>query len=159
MLMPYLHERKVVLNRIKSKTKYFYTSFKVSKDMNTQMINYQKQTKTDEVTLIVCFNLLETKIYMYLENGVIAARYDYSIFKHKYGEIVATSSDGLNFIFKKKSKNEISYITLDINGLKFNKSINSEHMLKAYISSHHKSLKENRHRLFFHNPRNCTFRF
>ena len=159
MLMPYLHERKVVLNRIKSKTKYFYTSFKVSDDMNTEMINYQKQTKADEITLIVCFNLLEAKIYMYLENGVIAARYDYSIFKHKYGEIVATSSDGLNFIFKKKSKNQISYITLDINGLKFNKSIDSAQLLKTYIKSHHKHLSENHQRLFFHNPINCTFRF
>ena len=79
MVMPYLHERKVVLNRCKTRTKYFYTSFKVSKNTepNSQMRTFQETTKSSEITLIVCINLLESKIYMYLENGVIAKRYDY----------------------------------------------------------------------------------
>jgi putative ribosome biogenesis GTPase RsgA len=75
--MPYLHERKVVLNRLKTNTNYFYTSFKVKENdefSNRQIEQYMDLTETNEVTVIVCFNLLEAKLYMYLENGVILYR-------------------------------------------------------------------------------------
>ena len=61
---------------------------------------YRKLTKTDEITLIVCVNFLESKIYMYLENGVIVKRYNFSDYKTKFGEIVTTSANGLNFLMK-----------------------------------------------------------
>lgn len=31
MIMPYLHERKIYLNRMKMNTKYFYTTFQTNK--------------------------------------------------------------------------------------------------------------------------------
>ena len=82
--MPYLHERKIVLNRIKTNTKYFYSSFQLegkSHWTNDQIESYLEITKSKEVTLINCMNLLESKIYLYLENGVIAYRHDFTHIK------------------------------------------------------------------------------
>jgi len=58
-------------------------------------------------------NLTEHKYYVYRENGILVNRIDYSHWVEEYGEPVATSENGLNFIFKKKTKNIISIIHLD----------------------------------------------
>lgn len=45
-------------------------------------------------------NLTEHKYYVYKENGILVNRIDYSEWVEEFGEPVATSENGLNFIFK-----------------------------------------------------------
>jgi len=67
-------------------------------------------------------NLTEHKYYVYLENGILINRIDYSKWVEDYGEPIATSENGLNFIFKKRNNTEISIIHLDENNLTLIKS-------------------------------------
>lgn len=47
--------------------------------------------------MIVAVNLTESKYYIYLEKGILKNRVDFVEFTRKYGEIVTTSVNGLNF--------------------------------------------------------------
>ena len=68
---------------------------------------------------------------MYLENGVIAYRYQYSHLTKQYGEIVSTSANGLNFIFQKKKKHDANVFKLDLtSGLEFVKKIEIYQLFK-----------------------------
>lgn len=129
--MPYLHERKIYLNRMKMNTKYFYTTFKTDNHcINTNSIRKEKdihlssktimddQDKLENLSneyneiLIACLNLVESKVYLYRENGQLVNRCDFVKQIKEYGDIISTSNDGLNYIFKKKNKSEFSILEL-----------------------------------------------
>jgi hypothetical protein len=46
-------------------------------------------------------NETEHKYYVYTQNGLLVNRVNFTDLVNKYGEPVATSSNGLNFILKK----------------------------------------------------------
>jgi len=118
--MPYLHERKIYLNRMKMNTKYFYTTFKTKHhsdkyevDCHDHEIVKNSLGSDDQMrvvgtegyeTLVACMNLVESKVYLYRENGLLVNRNDFITDIKEYGDIITTSHDGLNFIFKKKNK-------------------------------------------------------
>lgn len=58
-------------------------------------------------------NLAEHKYYCYSENAQLINRVDYSNWVKQFGEPISTSSDGLNFIFKKKRKTILNIIHMD----------------------------------------------
>ena len=118
MIIPYLHERKVYLNRMKKNTSYFYTSKQknLSEDIeNPVWIPY-----------IFAFNLNESKFYVYSEKGLLINRIEYADYIKKYGEIVATSPDGLNFALHNKSSDIITIIRFDEEKVCYLKSLNIE---------------------------------
>jgi hypothetical protein len=58
-LTPYLHEKKIYLNRQKLNTDYFYTSFETR-------IHQDMEDEDDlPVTSIIAFNMTESKMYAY----------------------------------------------------------------------------------------------
>jgi len=58
MHVPYLHEKKLYLNRQKISTSYFYTSI-------TTPIFYIGKKLNKEITCILAVNLTENKMYSY----------------------------------------------------------------------------------------------
>lgn len=107
MILPYLHERRVYLNRKKDNTNYFYTSIntslKAEEEHNKMVeeINNQETAKTtlinnnmelneilhnynrdqdeieDGAVSIICMNLSEAKYYIYDTNGILQNRVNY----------------------------------------------------------------------------------
>ena len=68
--VPYLHERKLYLNRMKLNTSYFYTSIEIpvkEKDLSSLNSSEQEDVNSDERTLtgIVSVNISENKFYIY----------------------------------------------------------------------------------------------
>ena len=70
LIVPYLHERRVYLNRMKKNTNYFYSSVQrnISNDIESPVW----------VSYIFAFNLNESKFYVYSEKGLLLNRIEYS---------------------------------------------------------------------------------
>lgn len=68
---------------------------------------------TKKIPLILAINLNEYKFYTYSENGLMINRFEFKDMVMKYGEPIATSPDGLNYVFKKKRKAVFSVLHLD----------------------------------------------
>ena len=71
------------------------------------------EVKMKKIPLIIALNLTEYKFYTYSENGLMINRFAFKDMVMKYGDPIATSPDGLNYIFKKKRKAEFSVLHLD----------------------------------------------
>lgn len=134
MVVPYLHEKKVYLNEIKANTDYFYTSIETAvtdeEHYNTQLFElYQKLGVTDaedqerdlksdaydsqmpvlqSYTAVICLNLSENIFDVYSQNGLLLHQLDYSEHVNKYGEPIAVSNNGQNFIFKLSERTLLS---------------------------------------------------
>ena len=65
-MTPYLHEKKIFLNRQKLNTDYFYTSFATTVK--------EKGDSEISVTSIIAINLTESKMYAYSQNGRLINR-------------------------------------------------------------------------------------
>ena len=132
-------------------TKYFYTTFytdshcinsnnlrddlaghEVKKSELDEHGHMQKVDEKDE-TLIACLNLIESKVYLYRENGLLVNRCDFMKDIKEYGDIISASNDGLSFIFKKKNKSEFSILELSFTGFKFVKKIDIIAYLTKYV--------------------------
>lgn len=126
MILPYLHDHKIYLNRLKINTDYFYTSMEtdpkeedeyhqeisdklkkkstvVARDFKSSIESSEtfKVNRPKTFTSIIAMNETEHKYYVYTQNGLLLNRVNFSDVVSKYGEPVSTSSNGLNFIFKK----------------------------------------------------------
>ena len=73
----------------------------------------KKEKPMNQQSFLIAMNLTEHKYYTYKENGVLVNRVDYSSWVEEFGEPIATSENGLNFIFKKKTSYTINIIHLD----------------------------------------------
>ena len=92
MLLPYLHERKIYLNRLKLNTDYFYTSVEtnpededlyhkklttkigkknqelsesIKRSLNSSKHNLKMENIPTTFTSIICLNETESKFYVY----------------------------------------------------------------------------------------------
>ena len=61
MTVPFLHEKRVYLNRLKKNTEYFYTSIKTDSALD----------KSKDQSNIICMNVTDSKFYTYGENGLL----------------------------------------------------------------------------------------
>ena len=122
MVLPYLHERKIYLNRIKSNTDYFYTNIQ-SRAENGLSNNS-----------IVCMkkNEREYKYYVYSHRGVLKNRINFMQEVRNYGEPIGTSSSGKNYIFKKDDSNVISVLQISILGFIHIKDIDIFECIEKY---------------------------
>ena len=78
--MPYLHEKKIYLNRLKPITEYFYTT------IEPQGYHVEKNQK-----YVVAVNLTEYKFYIFSERGLLRNRYDFEEKVMEYGVPTAVS--------------------------------------------------------------------
>ena len=123
IILPYLHDHKIYLNRLKVNTDYFYTSVetnptdedayhndvqqKIKRRSTTiardfgKSVSKSNDTRSETFTSIIAMNETESKYYVYTQNGLLINRIDFSDLVENYGNPISTSSNGLNFIFKK----------------------------------------------------------
>lgn len=92
MVLPYLHENRIYLNRKKVNTEYFYTAIDPEcpvyfKNLYGQALfnKYQRQKS------IMCMNLSESKYYIYSERGILRNRIDFKAITNQDGKISAVS--------------------------------------------------------------------
>ena len=147
-IMPFLHDRKIYLQRIKQNTDYFFNTIKtkfcdISKynreideiakknDPNLVSIRFDSSESNKEVTLIMCINKTESKFYVYKPNGILIRRVEFSEQTEQYGQSKAVSQDGINYIYQKNKSQlnlddmmEIHMVTIDIFEFKYHKTIN-----------------------------------
>ena len=72
---------------------------------------------------IIAINCTESKYYIYSENGLLLNRVVFKDLTKRYGEIVSTSANGLNFALWNKNSDEVTIIRLSLIKMKFIKSI------------------------------------
>mmetsp|Transcript_1931 Transcript_1931/g.2766 ORF Transcript_1931/g.2766 Transcript_1931/m.2766 type:complete len:509 (+) Transcript_1931:3115-4641(+) len=89
VIVPYLHEKRIYLNRNKTNTEYFYTSI--------EQYSHSKQRS------IVCVNLSESKYYIYSQRGLLRNRIDFSKEVKFSGSPIAVSENGRNFLLMQKN--------------------------------------------------------
>ena len=93
----------------------------------------KKEPKKVKIPFIIAMNLAEHKFYTYSENGLMINRFDYSDWVKLYGEPIATSTDGQNFIFKNKRDDIISIIYLDERELTLIKTLDISVEVDKYL--------------------------
>ena len=117
LILPYLHERRVYLNK-RENSNQFYTM--VSKNNNIY---------------IICLCLEENKMYVYGENSILVKRFTYDKIAEECGKPYCVSEDGMCLLFQKCDISEVVYlVTLDIDtGLKVKKKIDIKEVIDEYI--------------------------
>jgi len=81
VILPYLHERKLHLNK-RNNTNQFYTMI-----------------KKEDIIYILCLCINENRLYIYGENSILLKRFTYDAIASECGKPVCVSEDGLSFIF------------------------------------------------------------
>lgn len=120
MILPYLHERRIYLNRIMDNTSYFYTSIDtpwefekrynqmvrqaVGKNITKNSLEFElalqgmKKKQDDNVeksaASIICMNITQSKYYVYDTNGILQNRVNFEEYQKEFGHPIATSSNG-----------------------------------------------------------------
>ena len=131
MILPYLHEKKIFLNRDKPNSQYFYTSFYqelpsyFKTELGVEAYNLINNQKT-----IVAMNLTESKFYTYSKRGILRNRFDFSSFTKRYGTISSVSPNGRNFIFAKKVSHFVSNEEVGKDSFMNNESFEQEDLVE-----------------------------
>ena len=125
ILMPYLHERKIFLNRKKRNTEYFYTSI----ESGGCSVHPQRHSH------IFAYNLTESKFYSYSEKGILENRIEFSELINEYGEIICASPDGLNFALHNRRNDTITILRFNKVEIFVLKTLSIENSLKEYLSN------------------------
>jgi hypothetical protein len=116
VILPYLHERKLHLNK-RNYTNQFYTMI-----------------KKDEIVYILCLCINENRLYIYVENSILLKRFTYDAIANECGKPVCVSEDGLSFVFQTSElAREIFVVKLSLDGLKVTKRIDLKIALEQYI--------------------------
>ena len=115
--MPYLHERRIYLNR-RHTSNQFYT-----------LVRHQSG-----ITLILCLGVQDNKMYIYTETGILIDRINYKDIAYKYGKPVEISENGLILIFQKHSDStEIHLIQVHIHKLEWVATIDVRKSVGDYL--------------------------
>ena len=116
--MPYLHDRRIYLNR-RYKDDQYYTI--IEEDGNN---------------FILCYSFLYNKVYVYTETGILVSRLPYPEIAEKCGKPVTISEDGKILIFRKSHLSRSIYIVnSDITGLSEQRSIDIVDQVAKYLNS------------------------
>ena len=73
---------------------------------NNELYEY-RLLETRTITSILCLNLLQKKIEVYSQGGILINEIDFSDLCDKYGEPIKISSNGTNLLLK-KSQNQLN---------------------------------------------------
>jgi hypothetical protein len=119
LVLPYLHERRIYLNR-RHQANQFYT---LSRHVNEEFF-------------ILCLCVPDNKMYIYSETGILVDRVSYADLAHRYGKPVEVSENGLILIFREGHDNpEIHLIMVHIDKLEWVATINIRDRITAYLKS------------------------
>jgi len=117
LILPYLHERRIYLNR-RHTTNQFYTLYKY-KDEN----------------FILCLCIDDNKMYIYTETGKLMDRVLYRDLAEECGKPESISEDGQNLVFRKSERSkEIFLVKVFIDKLVKIKKINICERVETYIN-------------------------
>ena len=112
LMLPFLHERRIILQYCKPNCEYFNTSLMIAEDGLKR-------------TNLITMNMTEKKFYVYSLKGLLRNRFDFGgSFSKKYGKPKAVSNNGLIFIFKKRSSFDLHIIQMNHEKLEYIKTIN-----------------------------------
>ena len=125
LFTPYLHERKIMLNKTREDNEYFFTTF--------------DRTESDSKTIISCLlsmNITDSKYYIYSLKGMLRERVNFKALTATYGKARAVSNNGLIFIFKKPSSFELNILLMtNSEGLAFVKTVNIQKRVLEMIEN------------------------
>ena len=82
-MIPFLHERKIYLNRNNDDEKYFYTT-----------IRQPSEDAKSLQTLFITMCITSSKYYVYNMKGIRKSRVDYKKIVKEYGDVKAVSQNG-----------------------------------------------------------------
>ena len=100
MILPYLHERRIYLNR-RHTSNQFYT-----------IMNHNKKL------FIICLCVNDDKIYVYTETGILKKRILFKEITAEHGKLESISENGLNLLMtKSRTSEQISTAKMSVNGL------------------------------------------
>ena len=117
--MPYLHERRIYLNR-RHTANQFYTLCKHQSGL----------------TLILCICIPDNKMYIYTETGILVDRVSYQDLADKYGKPVEISENGLILIFQKSAEHtDIHLIQVHIDKLEWVATIDVKERIESYLKN------------------------
>jgi len=118
VILPYLHERKLHLNK-RDNTNQFYTMIK----------------SPSGIMYILCLCINDNKMYVYGENSILVRRFTYEKIANKCGKPICVSEDGLSFVFQTSDLSNVIYIVqLSIDGLRVKKKIDIKAALEDYVA-------------------------
>lgn len=105
IVMPYMHERKLFLNKMKETNKYFYTIF-TDDDKDVFKENQQER----QMNYIISLDITGHKGFIYSEGGLLYDRFDYNHLAAKIGKPISVSSNGKVFLFQDPKKKRRVYV-------------------------------------------------
>lgn len=103
VILPYLHENRIYLTRDKPHTEYFYTS--MDRVVNKEIKQNNRIMRTEKYLMksIICMNLTASKYYVFSQRGLLRNRISFVDYSRKYGQPVAVSPNGFNFVLARKN--------------------------------------------------------
>lgn len=113
MVLPYLHQKRLYLNRKKMNTEYFYTS--IAQEIPSyfkHMISNDEYQSLKQQKSIVSVNLTESKYYVYSARGILRNRVKFNHIIREYGKIVEVSPDGSNYLLLNETKEGVPLVSL-----------------------------------------------
>ena len=102
MILPFLHERKLYLNRTKKNCDYFYCTIR------------RRVSEDHAQTFFVTMNLTESKYYVYSQMGILKKRVDFSDITNKYGSLTTISNNGHILVFRQRKQMVINIFILTL---------------------------------------------
>jgi hypothetical protein len=110
MIVPYLHERKMILNLKKPSAKYFFNLIETKEQSRKDIEIFKRRSSVransaqsqSNHTAIMCMNVTENKYHNYFMNGMLINRVDFKDKVKEFGKPIAVSPNGRVFVFNKK---------------------------------------------------------
>ena len=94
--MPFIHERKVYLNRMKERHEYFYTVMDPQCKHGAQ--------------IIISIDFSRYIYFVYSMSGILLGKVDFNERVKQYGKPVEVSENGLNYIFQDEQRPSLIHV-------------------------------------------------
>ena len=89
MVLPYLHQKRLYLNRKKMNTEYFYTSIRQEiPSYIKHMVSSDEYRALQAMKSIISINLTESKYYVFSARGILRNRVKFSHIIHEFGKLI-----------------------------------------------------------------------
>jgi hypothetical protein len=129
LILPYLHERRIYLNR-RHEANHFWTI-----------------QEYDGLKFILCMSVNDNKIYVYTETGILCDKILYDDIATKCGKPESCSENGENFLFRCSPQSyDFHLLKISVKGMHLEASLNIKEKLTDYISKQGIQLKSQKRR-------------
>lgn len=100
IVLPYLHERKLYLNKMKPQNKYFYSIFESEVEQGKNTVH------------MIVMDVTVNKIFVYSEGGLLVQRYEFDHITEKFGKPIAVSANGKVFLLQNDCKKRVTVLEI-----------------------------------------------